>query len=146
MAEKRKAKPGGGAEPTPEMMVPTSEAMTQSMIGGAETMLEAQSEWLAAIEMAMSGWIERRRAALQEAAQTLAQAPRCRSVEELAGLQQHWMTSTMQRLADDVTACNEAAVMMSQLAFKQFGESGRVALATGALAQAAKKPEEATAA
>jgi HAMP domain-containing protein len=100
-------------------------------LAGSEWLLDAQREWLAALEMAMTGWLNRRQEALSQAKQSFDDMPQCRSLADVLGLQQQWLAASFERLAADLTAWSEATMLLSRIAMKQVEEGSRVALSTG---------------
>jgi hypothetical protein len=128
MAQRRNAQPPHQVE--------AQSSVDQSFVNGAESALEAQSDWLATYEMLVTGWLHRRRAALRAAMDAVGRAPACHTATDLLALQQHWMAGSFQRLTEDFAAWNESAMMMSRLAMKHLEQAGRIpaALAGGGTA------------
>jgi len=112
----------GGAAAAPDLV-------GQSLMGGAEAVLAAQNEWLAAVEGSVTSWLHRRREAVEHARQSLERVPQCRTMADLTKLQQEWMTEVSQQLAGDVAAWSEMATLLSQLAMKHVEEAGRIVAA-----------------
>jgi hypothetical protein len=106
------------------------DSVGQSLMGCAEAMLAAQNEWLAAVEVSITGWLHRRRQAVEHARQSFEHVPQCRTMADLTKLQQGWMSDVSQQLAGDMAAWSEMATLMSQLAVKHVEEVGRI-IATG---------------
>lgn len=116
------SEPGGAAA--------AQDSIGQSLMGCAEAMLAAQNEWLAAMEVSVTGWLHRRRQAVEHARQSFEHVPQCRTMADLTKLQQGWMSDVSQQLAGDMAAWSEMAALMSQLAMKHAEEVGRI-IATG---------------
>ena len=108
---------------------PAQELVGQSLMGGAEAVLAAQNEWLAAVEGSVTGWLHRRREAVEHARQSLDRVPQCRTMADLTKLQQEWLSGVSQQLAGDVAAWSEMTTLLSQLAMKHIEEAGRIVAA-----------------
>lgn len=107
------------------------DSLGQSFLNGAESALAVQSDWLAAYETIVTGWVHRRRAALQATMNACEQAPGCRATADWLALQQRWIAGSLQRLADDFTAWNETTALLSRLAMKHLEQVSRGVTASG---------------
>jgi hypothetical protein len=125
---KHKSSESGGAAAAQDLV-------SQSLMGGAEALLAAQNEWLAAVEGSVTGWLHRRREAVEHARQSLERVPQCRTIADLTTLQQEWMSEVSHQLAGDVAAWSEMTTLLSQLAMKHVEEAGRIVAAGNSLSQ-----------
>ena len=111
-------------------------------------MLELQRDCLAAVEVATTGVIDRRRQALQQAIDLIEHAPECRNWNDLLGLQRKLLAGSLQYALEEMGACVETAMVLSRLGARHVEEGGRAVLAGAASQGASEKsnPQKAKAA
>lgn len=112
-----------------------------SLAGGAGALLELQRDWLMAVEEATTGFLDRRRAALQQAIDLLEHAPDCRSLDDVLGLQRKLLAGSLQYAVEELGACAETAMALSRLGARHAEEGGRTVL-SGAAAQGAPEKSQ----
>jgi phasin protein len=99
------------------------DALTAAMLREAEAWTSAQGELLSATEAMWSEWIRRRREALDASSRSLQQMCGCRSLADLARVQQEWLTDAVRRTVSDIGAlASDAADLTGRIA-------GRVGIA-----------------
>lgn len=84
------------------------------MIGWpVEVWLRAHSGMLKAVEPAATGWIERRREAVNAALDTFEKLSHCNDLQEAASIQRDWFESTMKRFDTDLHAFADHAMALT---------------------------------
>lgn len=91
-------------------------AVAASLLREAGSWARAQGALLSGIEAIWADWIKRRREAVDAAARSLQEMCACRSVGDLARIQQEWLAGAMHRAACDAAAMASGAVAMTRLA------------------------------
>jgi Phasin protein len=93
-----------------------ADAVTASLLHEAGAWAKAQGALLSGVEAIWADWIERRREAIDATARSLQEMCACRSVADLARIQQQWLAGAVHRAACDAAALASGAVVMTRLA------------------------------
>ena len=111
---------------------------------GADPVLKAQADLLASVETTFSGWLGRRREALQDTQSLVARLRTSSDPVEFVSAQQEWVSGAFRRLAADAAAYQTAAQEIVDRARTWFpnGTEAADAVATAAseASKAASKP------
>jgi hypothetical protein len=75
---------------------------------GTEAVLAAQRALVSQTETMLSGWMSRRREAMQDTQRLVTRLRDCRDMREAMQAQQAWLMGEMRRLAEDATSCQQA--------------------------------------
>lgn len=79
----------------------------------AEAWASAQSELLSGVEAMWTGWMQRRREALDASARSLTQICECRNLVDVVQIQQQWFTDAVRRTAFDLSALTDDAAALT---------------------------------
>jgi hypothetical protein len=90
------------------------ESITRFASWPVEAWLRCQAGFLKAAEPAATGWIERRRAAVNASLDALARLSSCGDLQEAAAIQRNWLEESMKRFDSDLHALADQALAISQ--------------------------------
>lgn len=104
-----------------------ADAVSAALLREAGTWAKAQGALLSGVEAVWADWIKRRREAIDATARSLQEMYACRSVLDLARIQQEWLAGAVHRAACDAASLASSAVVMTRLAAEgeSAGETAR---------------------